>query len=32
MTNQIELSGVNKHYGAFHALKNINLQIVPDYS
>ncbi|MBB3963146.1 ABC transporter ATP-binding protein [Rhizobium metallidurans] len=27
MTNQIELSGVNKHYGAFHALKNINLQI-----
>ncbi len=27
MTNQIELSGVNKHYGAFHALKNINLDI-----
>ncbi len=27
MTNQIELSGVNKHYGAFHALKNINLTI-----
>jgi multiple sugar transport system ATP-binding protein len=27
MTNQIELSGVNKHYGAFHALKNINLSI-----
>ncbi|MFK0331739.1 ABC transporter ATP-binding protein [Rhizobium sp. NPDC090275] len=27
MTNQIELSGVNKHYGAFHALKNINLEI-----
>ncbi|NLS03916.1 ABC transporter ATP-binding protein [Rhizobium sp. P32RR-XVIII] len=27
MTPQIELSGVNKHYGAFHALKNINLSI-----
>ncbi|MBF2713685.1 sn-glycerol-3-phosphate ABC transporter ATP-binding protein UgpC [Agrobacterium vitis] len=27
MTIQIELSGVNKHYGAFHALKNINLAI-----
>ncbi|EPE94441.1 ABC transporter ATP-binding protein [Rhizobium grahamii] len=27
MTSQIELSGVNKHYGAFHALKNINLSI-----
>lgn len=27
MTNQIELSGVSKHYGAFHALKNINLEI-----
>ena len=27
MTLQIELSGVNKYYGAFHALKNINLSI-----
>ncbi|APO78753.1 sugar ABC transporter ATP-binding protein (plasmid) [Rhizobium etli 8C-3] len=27
MTTQIELVGVNKHYGAFHALKNINLSI-----
>lgn len=27
MTLQIELSGVNKYYGAFHALKNINLFI-----
>lgn len=27
MTLQIELTGVNKHYGAFHALKNINLAI-----
>jgi multiple sugar transport system ATP-binding protein len=27
MTNQIELSGVNKHYGAYHALKDINLSI-----
>jgi multiple sugar transport system ATP-binding protein len=27
MTLQIELSGVNKYYGAFHALKNINLAI-----
>ncbi|MBB4009818.1 ABC transporter ATP-binding protein [Allorhizobium taibaishanense] len=27
MTIQIELNGVNKHYGAFHALKNINLAI-----
>jgi multiple sugar transport system ATP-binding protein len=27
MTNQIELSGVNKYYGAFHALKNIDLSI-----
>src|SRR6478736_266553 len=27
MTAQIELSGVNKHYGAFHALKNIELSI-----
>ncbi|UWU18777.1 ABC transporter ATP-binding protein (plasmid) [Rhizobium sullae] len=27
MTTQIELAGVNKHYGAFHALKNINLSI-----
>jgi multiple sugar transport system ATP-binding protein len=27
MTTQIELSGVNKYYGAFHALKNIDLSI-----
>lgn len=27
MTLQIELSNVNKHYGNFHALKNINLSI-----
>ncbi len=27
MTKQIELSGVNKYYGAFHALKNIELSI-----
>ncbi|EGL62580.1 ABC transporter, nucleotide binding/ATPase protein [Agrobacterium sp. ATCC 31749] len=27
MTFQIELSGVNKYYGAFHALKNIDLSI-----
>lgn len=27
MTNQIELTGVNKHYGAYHALKNIDLSI-----
>jgi multiple sugar transport system ATP-binding protein len=27
MTLQIELSGVNKYYGAFHALKNIDLAI-----
>ncbi len=27
MTPQIELAGVNKHYGAFHALKNIDLSI-----
>ena len=27
MTLQIELSGVNKYYGAFHALKDINLAI-----
>ncbi|MBP1884592.1 ABC transporter ATP-binding protein [Sinorhizobium mexicanum] len=27
MTLQIELNGVNKFYGAFHALKNINLAI-----
>ncbi|MFC3165884.1 ABC transporter ATP-binding protein [Ciceribacter thiooxidans] len=27
MTAQIELSGVNKHYGAYHALKNIDLSI-----
>ncbi|NTA12919.1 ABC transporter ATP-binding protein [Agrobacterium tumefaciens] len=27
MTLQIELSGVNKYYGAFHALKNIHLSI-----
>jgi multiple sugar transport system ATP-binding protein len=27
MTAQIELAGVNKHYGAFHALKNIDLSI-----
>ncbi|QRM57710.1 ABC transporter ATP-binding protein [Sinorhizobium sp. BG8] len=27
MTNQIELTGVNKYYGAYHALKDINLSI-----
>ncbi|EJJ26405.1 ABC transporter ATP-binding protein [Rhizobium sp. CF142] len=27
MTPQIELAGVNKYYGAFHALKNIDLSI-----
>ena len=27
MSLQIELSGVNKYYGAFHALKNIDLAI-----
>ncbi|MBB6223236.1 ABC transporter ATP-binding protein [Rhizobium leguminosarum] len=27
MTTQIELRGVNKYYGAFHALKNIDLSI-----
>jgi multiple sugar transport system ATP-binding protein len=27
MTIQIELNGVNKYYGAFHALKNIDLAI-----
>ena len=27
MTTQIEFSGVNKHYGAYHALKDINLSI-----
>ncbi|MET0172598.1 MAG: ABC transporter ATP-binding protein [Agrobacterium vaccinii] len=27
MTLQIELSGVNKYYGAFHALKNIDLSV-----
>ncbi|WP_026789879.1 ABC transporter ATP-binding protein [Pleomorphomonas oryzae] len=27
MTKQIEFSGVNKHYGAYHALKDINLSI-----
>lgn len=27
MTNQIELSGVNKYYGAYHALKDIDLTI-----
>jgi len=27
MTAQIELSGVDKHYGSFHALKNISLTI-----
>ncbi|MDQ0322645.1 multiple sugar transport system ATP-binding protein [Pararhizobium capsulatum DSM 1112] len=27
MTAQIELSGVNKHYGAYHALRNIDLSI-----
>ena len=26
-TIQIELSGIEKHYGAYHALKNINLSI-----
>lgn len=24
---QIELLGIEKHYGAFHALKNVNLSI-----
>jgi multiple sugar transport system ATP-binding protein len=27
MTHQIELSGVNKHYGAYHALRDIDLKI-----
>ncbi|CDM61519.1 MULTISPECIES: ABC transporter ATP-binding protein [Rhizobium] len=27
MTTQIELTGVNKHYGAYHALRDINLTI-----
>jgi multiple sugar transport system ATP-binding protein len=27
MTNQIQLSGVNKYYGAYHALRNIDLSI-----
>ena len=27
MTTQIEFSCVNKHYGAYHALKDINLSI-----
>ena len=27
MTTQIEFSGVNKHYGAYHALKDVNLSI-----
>ena len=27
MTKQIEFSAVNKHYGAYHALKDINLSI-----
>jgi multiple sugar transport system ATP-binding protein len=27
MTAQIELSGINKHYGSFHALRNIDLVI-----
>jgi multiple sugar transport system ATP-binding protein len=27
MTAQIELTGVNKHYGAYHALKNVELSI-----
>ncbi|PYE39905.1 carbohydrate ABC transporter ATP-binding protein (CUT1 family) [Rhizobium sp. PP-F2F-G38] len=27
MTHQIELSGVNKHYGAYHALRDIDLRI-----
>jgi multiple sugar transport system ATP-binding protein len=27
MSNQIELTGVNKHYGAYHALKDIDLKI-----
>ncbi|MDP9837297.1 multiple sugar transport system ATP-binding protein [Neorhizobium huautlense] len=27
MTQQIELSGVNKYYGAYHALRDINLSI-----
>jgi multiple sugar transport system ATP-binding protein len=27
MSHQIELSGVNKHYGAYHALKDIDLKI-----
>ena len=27
MTHQIELSGVNKYYGAYHALRDIDLKI-----
>ena len=27
MTHQIELNGVNKYYGAYHALRNIDLRI-----
>ena len=27
MTAQIELAGIDKHYGSFHALKNIDLTI-----
>ena len=27
MTTQIEFTGVNKHYGAYHALRDINLSI-----
>ncbi len=27
MIHQIELNGVNKYYGAYHALRNIDLQI-----
>ncbi|WP_108460018.1 ABC transporter ATP-binding protein [Devosia naphthalenivorans] len=27
MTTQIELSNIDKHYGAFHALKNVSLSI-----
>ncbi|MBW9089667.1 ABC transporter ATP-binding protein [Rhizobium wenxiniae] len=27
MTQQIELSGINKYYGAYHALRDINLSI-----
>jgi len=28
--SKIEISGLNLHYGSFHALKNINLSIHED--